>query len=67
MLDSYGGRFGFDHKVTGNKHVVTIIQPMGENWSAYYAGSLEGILGDYFRKRLEITVTSTMCVCEFED
>ena len=67
MLDSYGGRFGFDHKAAGKKHIVTIVQPMGENWSAYYAGCLEGIFGDYFKKHPRISVKSTMCVCEFEN
>jgi hypothetical protein len=67
MLASYGARFEFDHSVSGKMHVIMIRQPLGENWSHYFAGSLEGIFGDFFEIKIKLTVTSEVCLCEFAE
>jgi hypothetical protein len=65
MLGSYGGRFTFDHTVDGRKHIITIGQKMGRNWSVYYAGALETIFEKLLGKILGETVSENMCVVEF--
>jgi hypothetical protein len=66
MLGSYGGRFTFDHFVEGKKHIITMGQKMGRNWSVYYAGALETIFERLLGKILRETVSENMCVVEFE-
>ena len=67
MLSSYGGRFEFDHKLTGRTHVILIRHSLGPNWSSYYAGTLESIFGDFLKKKLKMRVTGELCICQFED
>jgi len=66
MLGSYGGRFTFDHAVEGEKHIFTMGQKMGRNWSAYYAGAIETVFEGYLGKAMKRTVTDNMCVLEFK-
>ena len=65
MLGAYGGRFTFDHALEGGKHVFTVGQRLGKNWSAYYAGALETIFERFLGKAIRETVTDNMCVVEF--
>jgi len=67
MLGDYGRRFTFDHGVEGGKHVFTIGQKLGRNWSEYYAGSLESILENFLGKPMKVTVSDNMCVVEFRE
>jgi hypothetical protein len=67
MLGTYGGRFTFDHTKEGGKHVMTIGQKMGKNWSQYYAGALEAIFAKLLGKILRETISENMCVVEFEE
>jgi len=67
MLGDYGRRFTFDHGVEGGKHVFTIGQKLGRNWSEYYAGSLESILENSLGKPMKVTVSDNMCVVEFRE
>lgn len=67
MLGDYGRRFTFDHGIEGGKHVFTIGQKMGRNWSAYYAGSLESIFETFLGKAIKVTVSDNMCVAEFRE
>ena len=67
MLGDYGRRFTFDHGVEGGKHVFTIGQKMGRNWSAYYAGSLESIFEGFLGKPIKVTMSDNMCVVEFRE
>jgi len=64
-LGTYGGRFTFDHLIQEGKHVFTLGQRMGRNWSAYYAGALEMIFGKFLGKASRLTVSHNMCVVEF--
>jgi len=66
MLGTYGGRFTFDHSLEGGKHVFTVGQRLGKNWSAYYAGALETIFERFLGKAIRETVTDNMCVVEFK-
>ena len=66
MLGSYGGRFTFDHGVEGGKHVFTMGQKMGRNWSVYYAGALEAIFERFLGKAPKKTISDNMCVVEFK-
>jgi hypothetical protein len=66
MLGTYGGRFTFDHIVEQRKHIMTIGQKMGKNWSVYYAGALETIFEKLLGRMLRETVSENMCVVEFE-
>ena len=66
MLGTYGGRFTFDHAVEGGKHVFTIGQKTGRNWSAYYAGALETIFERFLGKAVKETLSDNMCVVEFK-
>ena len=66
MLGTYGGRFTFDHTVEGGKHIITMGQKMGRNWSAYYAGALETVFEKLLGKILRETISDNMCVVEFE-
>jgi hypothetical protein len=66
MLGTYGGRFTFDHRVEGGKHVFTMGQKMGRNWSAYYAGALETIFERFLGKEVKKTLSDNMCVLEFK-
>jgi len=65
MLAAYGSRFTFDHSIGRGKHIMTIGQKMGRNWSAYYAGALETIFERFLGKPLRATMTDNMCVVEF--
>lgn len=65
MLGTYGGRFTFDHASEGGKHVFTIGQKMGRNWSAYYAGALEVIFERFLGRATRKTFSENMCVVEF--
>lgn len=65
MLAGYGGRFTFDHDAEGDRHVLTIGQRMGKNWSAYYAGALETIFERFLGKITKVTLSDNMCVVEF--
>jgi hypothetical protein len=65
-LGSYGGRFTFDHGVEGGRHVITMGQKMGRNWSAYYAGALETIFERFLGKATKAMVSDNMCVVEFK-
>jgi len=65
MLAAYGSRFTFDRSSGRGKHIITIGQKMGRNWSAYYAGALESIFERFLGKPLRVTVTDNMCVVEF--
>ena len=65
MLGNHGRRFTFDHTVEGTKHIITIGQKMGRNWSAYYAGALEAIFEKLLGKTLRETISETICVVEF--
>jgi hypothetical protein len=67
MLSQYGGRFKFDHSERGRRHVIMIRHSMGRNWSAYYAGALEGIFGDSLGKKVRLKVGTDICLCEFEE
>ena len=67
MLSSYGGRFEFDHRLTGRTHLILIRHSLGRNWSSYYAGALESILGEFLKKKLKLRVTADLCLCQFED
>ena len=67
MLSSYGGRFEFDHKLSGKTHTILIRHSLGRNWSAYYAGTLEGIFGEYLGKTVKLRVTEDLCICQFEE
>ena len=66
MLGTYGGRFTFDHAVEGGKHVFTMGQKMGRNWSAYYAGALEVIFEKFLGKAIRKTISNNICVIEFK-
>ena len=66
MLGTYGGRFTFDHAIEAGKHVFTIGQKMGRNWSAYYEGALEAIFERFLGKATRETVSGNMCVVEFK-
>ena len=66
MLGTYGGRFTFDHTVEGGKHVSTIGQKSGRNWSAYYAGALEVIFERFLGKAVRKTLSDNICVIEFK-
>jgi len=66
MLGTYGGRFTFDHTVEGGKHVFTIGQKSGRNWSAYYAGALEVIFERFLGKAVRKTLSDNICVIEFK-
>jgi hypothetical protein len=66
MLGTYGGRFTFDHSVEGGKHVFTIGQKMGRNWSAYYAGAFEVIFERFLGKMIRKTLSENICVIEFK-
>jgi hypothetical protein len=66
MLGTYGGRFTFDHGVEGGKHIFTVGQKMGRNWSAYYAGALETIFERFLGKAIKRTLSDNMCVLEFK-
>jgi hypothetical protein len=65
-LGDYGRRFTFDHWVEEGKHVFTLGQKMGKNWSAYYAGSLESIFESFLGKATKVTLSDNMCVVEFK-
>jgi len=65
MLGTYGGRFTFSHELEGGKHVFTMGQKLGRNWSAYYAGALETIFERFLGKAIREDVTDNMCVVEF--
>ena len=65
MLGDYGRRFTFDHRDEGGKHVYTIGQKLGRNWSAYYAGSVESIFENFLGKPNKVIVSDNMCVVEF--
>ncbi len=67
MLGTYGGRFTFDHEVEGGKHIFTIGQKMGRNWSAYYGSALETIFERFLGKALKSTLSDNMCVLEFKE
>jgi hypothetical protein len=66
MLGSYGGRFTFDHGVEGGRHVITMGQKLGRNWSAYYAGALETIFEKFLGKATRVMLSDNMCVVEFK-
>ena len=66
MLSQYGGRFKFDHSEEGGRHIIMIRHSMGHNWSAYYAGALEGIFGDSLEKKVRLKVSTDLCLCEFK-
>ena len=66
MLGDYGGRFTFDHGVEDGKHIFTIGQKMGRNWSAYYAGAVEQIFEGFLGKAARVTLSDNMCVVEFK-
>lgn len=65
-LGSYGGRFTFDHLVGEGKHVFTVGQKLGRNWSAYYAGALETIFEGFLGKPAKVTLSDNMCVVEYK-
>ena len=67
QLSSYGGRFEFDHRVTGRTHTVYIRHSLGQRWSSYYAGAMEAIFGEHFRKKVKLRVTEEFCLCQFDD
>ena len=67
QLSSYGGRFEFDHKVTGKMHTVYIRHSLGLRWSSYYAGAMEAIFGEFLRKKIRLRVTEELCLCQFEE
>jgi len=67
MLAVYGSRFTFDRSNGRGKHIITIGQKLGRNWSAYYAGALESIFEKFLGKPLRVTVTDNMCVVEFRE
>jgi hypothetical protein len=66
MLGEYGGRFTFDHRVSEGKHVITVGQKLGRNWSVYYAGAMETIFGGFLGNKVTETISDNMCVLEFE-
>jgi len=66
MLGAYSARFTFDHAVEGEKHIITLGQKMGRNWSAYYAGAMETIYERFLGKATKRTVSDNMCVLEFK-
>lgn len=66
MLGNYGARFTFDHKAGMGRHVFTMGQKMGRNWSAYYAGALEAIFERFLGKATKETLSDNMCVVEFK-
>ena len=41
---AYTGRFHFEHRTEGRKHVIVLRHPLGSKWSAFYDGMLDGIL-----------------------
>ena len=67
QLSSYGGRFEFDHKVAGKTHTIYIRHALGQRWSAYYAGAMEAIFGEFLRKKVKLRVTEDLCLCQFAD
>jgi len=66
MLGTYGGRFTFDHQLESGKHVFTMGQKLGRNWSAYYAGALETIFERFLGKAVREAVTDNMSIVEFK-
>jgi hypothetical protein len=66
MLGTYDGRFTFDHTVDNGRHIITMGQKMGRNWSAYYAGALESVFEKLLGKKNRKTISDNMCVVEFE-
>jgi len=67
QLSSYGGRFEFDHKMTGRTHTIYIRHSLGQGWSSYYAGAMEAIFGEYLRKKVRLRVTEELCLCQFDE
>lgn len=66
MLGEYGGRFTFDHSTDNGKHIITVGQKMGKNWSCYYAGAMEAVFEDFLGKRFAETISDNVCVVEFK-
>ena len=65
MLGEYGGRFTIDHRVDGEKHIITVGQRMGRNWSVYYAGAMEAVFEGFLGRKHTATVSDNLCVIEF--
>jgi len=66
MLGEYGGRFTFDHTIDAGKHIITLGQNMGRNWSIYYAGAMEAVFEGFLGKQFNETISDNICVIEFE-
>jgi hypothetical protein len=62
----YTGRFQFEDRSEGRKHVIVIRHPLGSKWSAYYEGMLEGILHGELRIKVEQVVGPETVVMKFD-